>query len=86
MHNDILDRPDTVTLTIFDNKTGGTHTTPFFYIGLLIFIAGMRIFGIFGGLISIPFFFATSHMAINVTQRMMCSYYTVCGIRIGNDS
>lgn len=81
--NHVLDQPETKQLAIFDNKIGGSHTTPFFYIGIGLFCVFGFLFGFLGFIIGIPFLLSSSWVAVDVNTKMMCRYYKVCGIGIG---
>ena len=86
METFVLDQPETKTIEVFDNKTGGPYTTPAFYIGIGVFCIGGWLFGLLGYLLSIPFFISSSRTAVNISTRTMCSYWRICGLNVGADN
>jgi len=81
-----LDQLESKDTTIFNNKIGGSHTTPFFYIGIVLFCVFGFLFGLLGFIIGVPFLLSSSWVSVNVNRRMMCRYYKVCGIKFGADN
>jgi hypothetical protein len=83
MSNDILDLP-AASLPVFDNKAGGLHTTPFFYTAIAVMGLGTILIPVplAGVFLSIPFFFSSSWVKVDVNTRMICRYWKVAGFKV----